>query len=71
MNRIYEFLISLAVVIVLFAVVALFLPSKRTVEYKIESNRPISTVYDVLNGFNRCNCLLSVHRFKLFFLCIA
>ncbi len=53
MNRIYEFLISLAVVIVLFAVVALFLPSKRTVEYKIESNRPISTVYDVLNGFNR------------------
>ena len=53
MNRIYEFLISLVVVVALFAVVGLFLPSKRTVENKIESNRPISTVYDVLNGFNR------------------
>lgn len=53
MNRIYEFLISLVLVVVLFAVVALFLPAKRTVEFKTESNRPISTVYDVLNGFNR------------------
>lgn len=53
MNRIYEFLISLVLVIVLFAVVALFLPAKRTVEFKTESNRPISTVFDVLNGFNR------------------
>ncbi|GAB2999254.1 polyketide cyclase [Arenimonas maotaiensis] len=53
MNRIYEFLISLAVVVVLFAAVALFLPSQRTVEYKTESNRPIGTVFDVLNGFNR------------------
>jgi effector-binding domain-containing protein len=53
MNRIYEILISLVVVVVLFAVVALFLPSKRSVEYKIESNRPISTVFDVMNGFNR------------------
>lgn len=53
MNRIYEFLISLVVVVVMFAVVGLFLPSKRSVEYKIESNRPISTVYEVLNGFNR------------------
>ena len=53
MNRIYEFLISLFVVVALFAVVALFLPSKRTVEYKIESNRPISTVFDVMNGFSR------------------
>jgi hypothetical protein len=53
MNRIYEFLISLVVVVVLFATVALFLPSSRTVVNKIESNRPISTVYDVLNGFGR------------------
>ena len=53
MNRIYEFLISLVVVVVLFASVALFLPASRTVVNKIESNRPIGTVYDVLNGFSR------------------
>jgi effector-binding domain-containing protein len=53
MNRIYEFLISLVVVIVLFSAVGLFLPSERYVQYQIESNRPISTVYDVLNGFTR------------------
>ena len=53
MNRIYEFLISLVVVIVLFSAVGLFLPSERYVKYQIESNRPISTVYDVLNGFTR------------------
>lgn len=53
MNRIYEFLISIVVVVVLFATVALFLPSSRTVVNKIESNRPIGTVYDVLNGFGR------------------
>ena len=53
MNRIYEFLISLVIVVVLFATVALFLPSKRTVVNKVESNRPVSTVFDVLNGFNR------------------
>ena len=53
MNRIYEFLISLVLVVALFAVVALFLPAKRTVQFQTESNRPISTVYDVLNGFNR------------------
>jgi hypothetical protein len=53
MNRIYEFLISLVIVFVLFAVVGLFLPSERFIEDKIESNRPISTVFDVLNGFSR------------------
>ena len=53
MNRIYEFLISLVIVVVLFATVALFLPAKRTVVNKVESNRPVSTVFDVLNGFNR------------------
>lgn len=53
MNRIYEFLISIVLVVVLFAVVGLFLPAKRTVEFKTESNRPISTVYDVVHGFNR------------------
>lgn len=53
MNRIYEFLISLLVVVVLFSAVALFLPSERYVKTDIESNRPIGTVYDVLNGFTR------------------
>lgn len=53
MNRIYEFLVSLVVVVVVFATVALFLPSKRYVEHTVESNRPMRTVFDVMNGFQR------------------
>ena len=53
MVRVIEFLISLLVVVVLFLVIALFLPSKRMYTYSVETNRPMATVYDLLNGFGR------------------
>ena len=53
MVRLIEFLISLVVVVVLFVVIALFLPSKRMYSYSVETNRPLTTVYDLFNGFGR------------------
>jgi effector-binding domain-containing protein len=53
MVRFIEFLISLVVVVVLFVVIALFLPSKRMFTYSVETNRPMATVYDLFNGFGR------------------
>jgi len=52
MTRIIEFLIAAAIVVVLFLVIALFLPAKRVVWHHIETNRPANTVYDVVNGFH-------------------
>jgi hypothetical protein len=52
MTRLIEFLIAAAMVVVLFLVIALFLPAKRVVWYDIETNRPANTVYDVVNGFH-------------------
>jgi len=53
MVRFIEFVISLLVVVALFVVIALFLPSRRIYSYSIETNRPMTTVYDLLNGFSR------------------
>lgn len=53
MVRFIEFVISLLIVVALFVVIALFLPSRRYYTYTIETNRPISTVYDLFNGFSR------------------
>lgn len=53
MTRFIEFMISLLIVIVLFLVIGLFLPSKRNFVYSIETNRPMATVYDLMNGFSR------------------
>jgi len=52
MTRFIEFLIAAAIVVVLFLVIALFLPAKRVLTYSIETNRPANTVYDVVNGFH-------------------
>ncbi|MGH8051175.1 MAG: SRPBCC family protein [Arenimonas sp.] len=52
MTRIIEFLIAAAMVVVLFLVIALFLPAKRVIWHDIETNRPANTVYDVVNGFH-------------------
>lgn len=52
MTRIIEFVIAAAMVVVLFLVIALFLPAKRVLTYSIETNRPANTVYDVVNGFH-------------------
>ena len=53
MTRFVEFLISLLIVVVIFVVIGLFLPSKRFYSYSIETNRPMSTVNDLFNGFSR------------------
>ena len=53
MTRFIEFLISLLIVVIVFVVIGLFLPSKRLYSYSIETNRPMSTVNDLFNGFSR------------------
>ena len=53
MTRFIEFLISLLIVVVVFVVIGLFLPSKRMYSYSIETNRPMATVNDLFNGFSR------------------
>src|SRR5690606_11076742 len=54
MTRLLEILISMAIVAVLFVLVALFLPSSRTITETVETNRRQAIVFDTLN---------SVHRF--------
>jgi hypothetical protein len=53
MTRVIEFLISLAIVTVLFIAVGVFLPSRRHVEHSMETNHPVRQVYDVINSFKR------------------
>ncbi|MFY2765211.1 SRPBCC family protein [Arenimonas sp. MALMAid1274] len=53
MTRVIEWIISLVIVIALFVAIGLFLPSTRTVSHSVETNRPMSTVNDILNGFTR------------------
>lgn len=53
MTRLFEFLISLLLVVVIFVVIGLFLPSKRFYSHSIETNRPMSTVTDLFNSFSR------------------
>jgi hypothetical protein len=53
MTRFFEFLISLAIVAVLFLVVGVFLPNRRHVEHSMETNHPVRQVYDTINSFKR------------------
>lgn len=53
MTRFFEFVISFLIVVVLFIVIGLFLPSKRMYTYSVETNRPMSTVNDLFNSFSR------------------
>ena len=53
MTRLYEFLISLAIVAVLFVVVGAVLPSSRQVQHEVETNRRQTIVFDVVNSFQR------------------
>lgn len=53
MTRVIEWLISLLIVVALFVVIGLFLPASRSVSHSVETNRPMSTVNDVLSGFTR------------------
>lgn len=53
MTRVIEWIVSLLIVIALFVVIGMFLPSKRSVSHSVETNRPMSTVNDILNGYTR------------------
>lgn len=53
MTRLLEFLIALAIVIALFLVVGLVLPSKRHLEETSETNRRMTIVFDTLNNVRR------------------
>ena len=53
MTRLIEFLIALALVLALFLVVGLILPSKRHLEESVETNRRMTIVFDTLNSVRR------------------
>ena len=53
MTRFIEFVIAFLMVVALFVIVGVFLPSHRHVEHTVETNHPIRQVYDFLNGFQR------------------
>ena len=53
MTRVIEFVIALLIVAALFVGIALFLPAKRSFSYSTETNRPMATVNDLVNGFAR------------------
>src|SRR5580658_4745163 len=53
MIRIVEFLIAIVLVVVIFIVVGLCLPSHRHVFFTTETNRPLPVVFDILSGFKR------------------
>lgn len=53
MMRVIEFLIAVLIVVALFVLVGLFLPSSERVTHSIETNHPARQVYDTLAGFQR------------------
>ena len=53
MTRLLEILISLAIVVGLYLVVALVLPSERHLVEKVETNRKLTIVFDSLNSLRR------------------
>ena len=70
MTRLLEFVIALALVLALFVVVGLFLPSKRHLEESTETNRRMTIVFDTVNNVRRLkdwNLLLPTKHAKLSF----
>ena len=53
MTRLFELLISLAIVAVLFVSVGLVLPDSRHLSHSVETNRKMTIVYDTLNSLRR------------------
>src|SRR4051812_38883632 len=53
MIRLIEFLIAIALVVVIFLVVGALLPSKRHVRNTTETSRPMPVVVDFVSGFKR------------------
>lgn len=55
MTRLYEILISMAIVAVLFVLVGVFLPSDRNLTEQFETSRNRTIVFDTINSFHRFN----------------
>ncbi len=53
MTRLIEVLISLAIVLAVFLVIGLVLPSNRHLSEKVETNRKLTIVYDTLDSLRR------------------
>ena len=53
MTRLLEFVIALALVLALFVVVGLVLPSSRHLEESTETNRRMTIVFDTVNNVRR------------------
>lgn len=53
MIRIVEFILAILLVVLLFVVVGLFLPSSKAIEHTTETNRQVRLVFDTINGFKR------------------
>lgn len=53
MTRLIEILIALAIVVALFLVIGLLLPSSRHLQEDVETNRKISIVYDTISSMRR------------------
>jgi type II secretory pathway pseudopilin PulG len=53
MTRLIEILIALAIVVALFLLVGLLLPSSRHLQEDVETNRRMSIVYDTINSMRR------------------
>jgi hypothetical protein len=53
MTRVIEWIVSLLIVVVLFVMIGVFLPAKRSVSHSVETNRPMSTVTDLVGSFTR------------------
>lgn len=63
MTRLLELLISCVIVAVLFLVVALLLPSSRTLTESVETNRRQSIVFDTLNSVRRFKDWSAIPRY--------
>lgn len=53
MTRLIEILIALAIVVALFLVIGLLLPSSRHLQEEVETNRKMSIVYDTISSMRR------------------
>lgn len=53
MTRLIEFVIALALVLALFLVIGLVLPSSRSLQESVETNRRMTIVFDTLNNVRR------------------
>src|SRR3546814_6888810 len=55
MVRVYEFLIAIVIVVLVFVAFGATLPDHRNYEDSVETNRSPNIVFDTLNGFKRFN----------------